>query len=112
MSHSERTRFIGGLPERGIWTAVELTRGQFFGILALSLVLFLLVQGPVWSHVRESHLARIVVSYAVIPLGVALALHRNGSLRLLPLVAASGVLALVKLVLTAALLIAIALAGG
>lgn len=103
-------RFIGGLPETGIWTAVGLTRAQFFAILGISVALFLLVGGPVWLHVREAHFTRIVVSYAVIPIAVTAVFARHGVPRVWQVVAASGVLAAVKLVLTAGLLIVLALA--
>ena len=105
------TPFFGGLPERGPWTAVGLTRAQFVAILALSIVLFVFVGGPVWAHVRDRHLVRITTSYGVIPFAVAAALHKNGELRPAPLVGATIVVALVKLVVTAALLVAVALAG-
>jgi hypothetical protein len=102
-------RFFGPLPERGPWTAVGLTRAQFAGILGLSILLFLLVDGPVWEHVRDRHFRRITISYAAIPLAVAWALARNGSLRPHLVLGASAVIALLKLVLTAGLLIALAL---
>jgi hypothetical protein len=105
-----RAPFIGGLPERGIWTAVGLGRGQFLAILGISVLLFVLVGGPVWSHLRESHFGRIVWSYAFIVPAVTAALHRNGRARPLAVLAASAVIALVKLLVTAGLLIAIALA--
>ena len=101
--------FFGGLPERGPWTAVGLTRTQFVAILTLSLALFLFVGGPLWTHVRDRHFARIAVSYGVIPLATAAALQRNGAARPARIVAASAVIALVKLVVTAALLVTIAL---
>ena len=104
-----RTRFVGALPEHGPWTAVGLTRRQFGAILAVSIALFVFVGGPVWRHVHEGHLPRVAVSYAVIPAAVAVVLHRTGELRPARLVAASAVLALVKLVITAALLVALAL---
>lgn len=106
----ERRPFVGGFPEHGVWTALGLSRGQFFTILTASVLLFVFVDGPVWAHLRESHFARITVSYAVIPAGVTAALYRNGSTRPLAILAASGVLALLKLVCTAGLLVAIALA--
>ena len=106
----QRTPFVGGFPERGIWTALGLSRAQFCGILAVSVLLFVVVGGPVWAHLHDSHFTRIAVSYGVIPAGVAAALYRNGSVRPLLVLAASGVLALLKLVVTAALLVAIALA--
>ena len=103
-------RFFGALPERGPWTAVGLTRAQFLVILGLSVVLFVFVGGPVWTHLRDGHFARIAVSYGVIPPAVAVALRRSGRVRPLVVVGASAVIALVKLVVTAALLVAVALA--
>jgi len=104
-----RTPFFGGLPERGPWTAVGLTRAQFLAILGLSIALFVFVGGPVWSHVHDRHLARIAVSYGVIPIAVATALHRNGDARPGLVLGASAIIAVVKLVVTAALLVAVAL---
>jgi hypothetical protein len=103
------TRLIGSLPEHGIWTAVGLGRGQFFAILGLSIACFMLVGGPVWRHVHEGHLLRILVSYGIIPALTGLALYRNGVLSVSAVLAASAVVALVKLVATAGLLIAFAL---
>ncbi len=103
-------RFFGALPERGPWTAVGLTRAQFVVILGLSIALFVFVGGPVWTHLRDGHFARIAVSYGVIPPAVVVALRRNGRVRPLVVVGASAVIALVKLVVTAALLVAVALA--
>lgn len=102
--------FLGGLPEHGPWNAVGLTRGQFVGILALATALFVLVGGPLWRHVHEGHFARIAISYGVIPPATAAALHRNGRARPALIVGASVLIALAKLLLTAALLIAAALA--
>lgn len=102
--------FFGSLPERGPWTAVGLTRGQFLAILGLSVALFLFVGGPVWAHVREGHAVRIAVSYGVIPVAAGVALRRNQRARLGLLVGATVVIGLVKLVLTATLLVVIALA--
>jgi hypothetical protein len=96
---------------RGLWTAVGLTRAQFCGILLLSVTLFVFVDGPLWAHVRDGHLTRIGVSYGVIPPAVAGALYWNRGLRPGVLLGASAVIGLVKLVLTAGLLVAIALAG-
>jgi hypothetical protein len=102
-------RFFGPLPERGPWTAVGLTRAQFVTILALSVVLFVFVDGPLWEHVRDRHFRRIALSYAAIPVAAAWALGRNRRLRPQLLLGASVVIALVKLVVTAALLVALAL---
>jgi len=105
-----RAPFFGPLPTRGIWTALELTRGQFLFIVALSVALFVFIGGPLWAHAHDSHFWRINVSYAVIPVAVAGALFRNGRARLVPIIVATAVIALIKLVLTAALLVVIGLA--
>ena len=92
-----------------MWTPLSLTRGQFLAILALSVLLFVFVGGPLWSHLHDSHFARIAVSYGAIPPAVGLALHRNGAWRLSLLVGASVVIAIVKLVLTAGLTVLLAI---
>ena len=107
---SKRVPLFGPLPTRGIWTALELTRNQFLFIVTLSVVLFLFVNGPLWAHARESHFWRINVSYAVIPPAVAVAFYRNGKMRIVPILVASVVIALVKLVITAVLLVLIGVA--
>jgi hypothetical protein len=107
---SPRTPFFGALPEHGLWSAVGLTRGQFVGILAVSVALFVFVGGPVWTHVHDGHFVRIAMSYGVIPPATALALRRNGGARLPLLIGGSVVIALVKLLLTAGLLVVVALA--
>lgn len=109
VSPSGRTPFFGSLPERGVWTSVELTRGQFLTILAISLLLFLLVGGPLWDHLHDSHFARIAISYGAIPPAVAMALYRNGAARVSLIVGASALIAVVKLLLTAGLMVAFAL---
>lgn len=102
--------FFGAFPTDGVWTTLGLRRGQFFAILALSLVLFVFIDGPVWRHVHDAHFRRITVSYAAILPAVWAALAWNRTARLAQLLGASAVLALVKLVVTAALLVALALA--
>jgi hypothetical protein len=100
-----RTPFFGPLPTVGLWTALGLTRGQFLTITVGSVALFVFVGGPVWNHVRDRHFERLAWSYAAIPLGVAWALHHNRTAgRLGQLVASSGVIGLLKLVVTALLL--------
>ncbi|MGH3056419.1 MAG: hypothetical protein ACRDL7_15705, partial [Gaiellaceae bacterium] len=100
---TQRTPLFGPLPTRGIWTAVDLSRNQFVLILALSVMLFLFINGPLWVHARESHFWRINLSYAIIPVAVTVAMYRNGKARVVPIVVASAVIALVKLVMTAVL---------
>lgn len=103
--------FFSGLPEHGIWTPLALTRTQFLLILALALALFLFVDGPIWHHIRASHFRRITVSYAAIPLAVTAALVQNGRARPMLILGGSAVLAAIKLVLTAGLLVVFAIAG-
>lgn len=104
-----RAPFFGSLPERGPWTAVGLTRGQFLAILGLSIALFVLVDGPVWAHLRDSHTVRIAVSYGIILPAVVLALRRSGSASVPLVLGASALIAAVKLLVTAALLVVFAL---
>ena len=104
-------RFIGPLPTTGPWTALGLTRGWFLAILLLSVAAFTFIGGPVWRHVHDSHFWRIVVSYALIPLAVIVAFGRGWTTRIGQLAAAVGVLALLKLVATAAMLAVIEMAG-
>ena len=110
VSTPQRTPLFGPLPTRGIWTALELTRTQFLCILALSVALFLFIGGPLWTHARASHFWRINLSYAVIPIAVTVAFYRNGKPRVAPIVVASVAIALVKLVVTAVLLVMIGVA--
>lgn len=107
---SKRAPLFGPLPTQGIWTALDLSRSQFLATLALSVVLFLFIGGPLWAHTRESHFWRINLSYAIIPVAVAAALYRNGKARFVSIVVASVVIALVKLVVTAVLLVMIGVA--
>jgi hypothetical protein len=97
------------IPERGIWTSVGLSREQFFIILLFSILFFLFLDGPAWRHLRDSHTLRIAGSYGIIPALVAFAQWRRGCLRLRPWVEASILISLIKLLLTAILLIMFAL---
>ena len=97
------------IPERGIWTAVGLTRGQFFGILFVVLLMFLLWNGPVWSHMNEAHTWRIVGSYLAVPLLVAVGLWRNRTFRIRSWLEASFLLALIKLLVTVVMFLSLAL---
>jgi hypothetical protein len=103
-------RLFGSFPKDGIWTSLGLTRGQFLGVITGATVLFVFIDGPVWTHLHTSHLARIVWSYLMIPPAVAGLLYLNGKLRLGLFIAGSVVISLVKLVLTAVILVLIALA--
>lgn len=103
-------RLIGALPTRGVWTAVGLGRGQFLAILGLSVAGFVLIGGPVWHHVHDRHFVRIVTSYlAIVPL-VAAALAWNGAFSWRHLAGGTIVIALAKLLLTAGLLVVLAIA--
>lgn len=105
-----RRSFFGGLPTRGVWDAVGLTRGQFLWILVLSTALFLIWDGPVWRHLRETHVFRIGWSYVAIFPMTAWAQKRNGTLDAYRWFGAIILLSAIKLVITAVLLIAFALA--
>jgi hypothetical protein len=100
---------FGPLPIAGPWTALGLRRGQFLGILAFSVGLFVVVGGPIWNHLHDGHTWRLGVSYSAIPPAVVCALQCNRSLRFGRALVASGVLALLKLVVTAGLMVLIAL---
>lgn len=104
-----RAPFFGPLPARGPWTAVGLDRSQFLVILAISVGLFVWIGGPVWSHLRTSHFERIAWSYAAIPPLVAAALARNRRFEWLLVVEGSALIAIVKLLFTAVLLMAVAI---
>ncbi len=110
VSTENPTHLLGAFPTDGVWTSLGLGRAQFFAILAVSLVLFVFVDGPVWRHVHAAHFWRITVSYSVLPIAVAAALAWNGTPRPALLLGATAVLALIKLVVTAGLLVALALA--
>lgn len=107
---TKRAPLFGPLPARGIWTPLGLSRNQFLAILGLSLGLFVLVGGPVWRHLHDGHMARLAASYAVVPLGVAAALRRNGSLRPMLLLGGALMIGLLKLVLTAGLIVLLGVA--
>jgi hypothetical protein len=109
---SERPPMLGGLPTEGLWTALGLGREQFLAILALSVLLFVFVDGPVWRHLHASHFLRIPVSYGMIPFAVAAALGWNRRASLALVIGASAAIALLKLVITAGLLVAFAIASG
>lgn len=110
MTTQTRTPFFGAFPVDGIWTSLGLGRVQFFAILGVSLAGFLFIDGPVWRHVHAPHFWRITLSYGAIVPAVGTALVWNRTPRLTLLVGASAVIALVKLVVTAGLLVVLALA--
>lgn len=105
-----RPRLFGPIPMTGPWTALGLGRGQFFAILVGACLLYLLVGGPLWSHLRENDFFRISTSYLVIPLAVAWAQQRRGTLRVATWLAASSVIASLKLLVTAGIAVVLGIA--
>ncbi len=102
--------FFGPLPTRGVWTSLDLSRNQFVLILALAVALFAFIGGPVWNCAPGSHFWRIGLSYLAIPPAVAVALRLNGKLGIVNTLVASIVIGLIKLVLTAFLLVGVCIA--
>ncbi len=102
-----REPLFAPLPVHGIWDSVDLSRTQFLVILLISLIAFAFVGGPVWTHARDSHFWRLGLSYALIPPLVGLALWRNERLSWMSLFLGTTVISLIKLVLTASLLVAV-----
>ena len=98
---AERFRLFAPLPVSGPWTALGLSRGQFFGILIGACLIYLFLGGPLWLHLRQNDFVRISVSYLAIPLAVVFAQRHNGTLKLATWFAASGVIASLKLLATA-----------
>jgi hypothetical protein len=111
-SETHRPAFFAPLPATGPWTALGVGRGPFFAILASACLVYLFWGGPIWSHLGDSEFPRIVVSYAVIPLGASIALYRAGRLTLPALLAASGMIAALKLLLTAGFALGLDLIAG
>jgi hypothetical protein len=107
-----RTRLFAPLPVNGPWTALQLSRAQFVSILGGACVIYTFTGGPLWRHVGENDFVRIVTSYAAIPLAVAIALRRNASLSFVSWLVASGVIAALKLLLTALLALTLGIAIG
>ena len=90
-------------PTTGIWTAIGLGRLAFFVILVGSTLLYLFWDGPLWTHLGEDDFVRIVVSYTVIPIAVAIELLRTRRFKISTFLVASGVIASLKLLATAML---------
>lgn len=106
----ERARLFAPLPVHGPWTALGLGRGQFCAILLGACLLYLLVGGPLWLHLGQRDFLRIAVSYAAIPLAVAWAQRRNRTWTLTTWLAASGVVAALKLLATAGIAVVVGIA--
>ena len=102
-----RPRLFAPFPTHGIWTALDLSRAQFLTILSTSLIIFTFAGGTVWAHARESHFWRMSLSYLVIPPMVGWALWRNEKMGWSRFLVGSAVIAAIKLVLTAIVLVAI-----
>jgi hypothetical protein len=85
--------------------------GPFFAILGIAVLSFVVIGGPVWRDPHGDHFARIALSYAVIVPLVGLAFRRRRPFPTGQALAAIAVIALVKLVVTAALLAVVALAS-
>ncbi len=100
-----REPLFAPLPVHGIWDSAELSRTQFLVILIASVAVFTFIGGPVWAHARESHFWRLGVSYAMIPPAVLVALWRNHRFSWTNLLMGTAVISVIKLVLTASLLV-------
>jgi hypothetical protein len=114
-SDRAQPRFFAPLPSHGIWTPLGLERGQFLLVLALACAAYALFPAPLWRHPGSDDFVRIATSYGVIPVAVALALHRNGRARLGTFVAGTATIAALKLLITAGLALVVDLlpaAGG
>lgn len=83
-----------------------LTGRERLAVLAVAFLVFLFAEGPVWRH-RWRPDASILWSYAVIPVAVFAAFLRRGTPRLVPVVAESVLLSIVKFGLTAFTLVAL-----
>ncbi len=91
------------LPTKGVWTAIGLSRAAFFTIFLGASAVYVFWGGPLWSHLGEDDFVRLAISYAIIPIAVAFALVRAGNFGIATFVVATGVIAALKLVLTAVL---------
>jgi hypothetical protein len=81
-----------------------LTARERLAVLGAALSVFLFAAGPVWRHRWEPD-AAILWSYAVIPAGVLAAFLRRGTPRLVPVLAESLLLSIVKFGITAFVLV-------
>jgi plastocyanin len=83
-----------------------LTTRERAAVLGFALAVFAFAAGPVWRH-RWKPDAAILWSYAVIPAGVFAAFFRRGRPRLVPFLAESLLLSIVKFGITAFFLVAL-----
>jgi hypothetical protein len=104
---SSESSFFGSFPKRGVWTALGLTRIEFFVVLAVSVALFSLVDGPIWAHPGGNHFRRIAMSYLSIPLLLVANQLIRKKFDLTALLGGSIVIGVIKLVLTALIVLAV-----
>lgn len=110
MNERQRTSdrsFFGSFPTRGVWTALGLTRTEFFVILIVSVALFSLVDGPIWQHPGGNHFRRITTSYLAIPLLILANQLTRKKFDLAALFGGSIVIGVIKLVVTALIVLAV-----
>lgn len=82
-----------------------LSRAQFVAIIGISLVAFLFVDGPLWEQLGDNHFRRITLSYLAIPVLVAALQMYAGKLDAGALFGATIVIGVIKLLLTALLVL-------
>ncbi len=100
-----RAPFFGAFPERGVWNALSLSRGQFVAIIALSVLAFVFIDGPLWRHLDANHFRRIVASYGMIPLMILVCQRIGGRIDVRTLLGATIVIGVIKLLATALLVL-------
>jgi hypothetical protein len=103
--HQQPPPFFGAFPTHGIWNALSLSRGQFAGILLLSIAAFVFIDGPLWRHLEANHFRRIVVSYLSIPLLILVCQLAGRRFDLPALFGGSVVIGVLKLLATALLVL-------
>ncbi len=102
---TDRPPFFGSLPTRGLWTAVGLSRAQFVAIIGVSVLAFVFIDGPLWERLDGNHFRRITLSYLAIPALIAAVQMRAGKLEAGALFGATIIIAVIKLLLTALLVL-------
>ena len=70
---------------------------------------FLFIDGPLWSNLRENHFRRIIVSYVAIPMMVLVCHLRGAGFDLRRLFGATIVIGVIKLLVTAFLVLALSI---
>ncbi|KAA3604375.1 MAG: hypothetical protein DWQ06_04590 [Calditrichaeota bacterium] len=74
-----------------------------FGILAVSILIFIFYPDPLWNSVHQSLLSRVLVSYASVPTLVAISLLAVKKFTLRSLIVDSLIISAMKMVFTAAI---------